>query len=216
MALLEHQGDVHQSRYKRAVSIGIVSDRRLSPTHGGPEVRVTMEDTGKTTAWLPIEQEGTYGKQHFFCPRKGERVKINRLSTGLEVGTAGKSIYCNTVKAPSVAGLDVDFVKYDDGSFFYFDPGAKKWVINTQGECDLTTVGPIKVVSTGDVNVTTQGALNAIVTGTATVQAPNIVLKGNVAITGTLTVSGNVTVNGTTTTVQNLNIIGTETGGGSV
>ncbi len=193
MALLEHQGDVHQSRYKRAVSIGIVSDRRLNPTHGGPEVRVTMEDTGKTTAWLPIEQEGTYGKQHFFCPRKGERVKINRLSTGLEVGTAGKSIYCNTVKAPGVVGIDVDFVKYDDGSFFYFDPGAKKWVINTQGECDLTTVGPVKVVSTGDVNVTTQGALNATVTGTATIQAPNIALKGNVSITGTLSTTGNVT-----------------------
>lgn len=38
--------------------------------------------------------------------------------------------------------------------------------------------------------------------------------QGNVTITGTLTISGNLTVNGSTTTVNDINIQGSESGGG--
>src|SRR4029077_13531971 len=95
--------DAYNPRYKRAASIGIVSDRKTD-VKKGPMVRVTFEDTGKTSAWMPVLQHGTYGKQHSFCYRKGERVLVHRISSGLEAGVVGQSLYCNAVKAPTTPG----------------------------------------------------------------------------------------------------------------
>lgn len=219
---IDHGTQGRQPTFYNLILPGTVSDRKKDAS--GLHVRVTHPDkSGVVSAWLPVLQRGTVGTQDFFLPRVGEQVWVAYDPTGVEKGLVLGSTYTTNLPPPSASDPDSRYVLFDDGSFFQFDPDAKKLTANTKGEWDITAVGPIKIVTTGgDLDVTVQGNLNATVSGTATiqsggtatVQAPTIDLTGNVVISGTLIVGGNTTVNGGTTIVQNLQINGTETGGG--
>jgi len=182
-------------RYRTLATIAVVSERKNDPVRG-PSVRVTWPETGKTSAWLPVLQSGTVGTSWFRCPRLGERVIVTRFSDGPEQGVVAGAIYNGSVKSPVQDNLDNLHVTFDDGTTLTFDPSNSTLTLDSKGPINLKTKGPIKLESEGDVKVETQANLNAKVSGTATVEAPNVELKGDVKITGSLTVEGSLTAEG--------------------
>jgi len=132
----------------------------------------------------------------FRCPRIGERVKVTRLVGGPELGIVEGSVYDSSVKSPVQDNLDNLHVTFDDGTSITFDPSTSTLTLDSKGPINLKTKGPIKLQSEGNVEVDTQASLDAKASGKATVEAPNVELKGDVKITGTLTVEGALTAEG--------------------
>lgn len=195
------------------VRCGRVTARRL--TKVGAQVKVTYDDRGVESDWIPVGQSNSKG--HVFYnppPQLGDQAIVLHLPTGIEKGV----MVCTTsnLRNPSFTPRSVNSVALQalDGSYFEYDPDKGCLNINGVTTVYLNSKGEIRIITGGDLNATVSGNLTANVSGTATVQAPSIKLQGNVEITGTLLVDNNVTVNGTTTTVQNLTIVGTESGGG--
>jgi len=182
-------------RYDGLLTIGIVSERTNDEVRG-PLVRVTWPENGKTSALFPIMQFGTIGMRVFRCPRLGERVTVIRLANGPEQGVVLGAIYNGAIKSPVQDNLDNLHVTFDDGTTLTFDPSSSTLTLDSKGPINLKTKGPIKLQSEGDVEVETKSKLNAKASGTATVEAPNIELKGNVKVTGNLTVEGALTSDG--------------------
>jgi len=182
-------------RYKAISTIAVVADRKNDAVRG-PMVRVTWNDSRKTSTWLPVAQSGTVGMSWFRCPRLGERVKVTRLVGGPELGIVEGSVYDSSVKSPVQDNLDNAHVTFDDGTTITFDPSTSTLTLDSKGPINLKTKGPVKLENEGDVELTTQANLNAKVSGTATVEAPNVELKGDVKITGNLTVEGALTAEG--------------------
>ncbi len=209
---------------------GTIVDRRLNKL--GAQVRVVFPDRGVTSDWLPVSQQGSAGALFYYCPRVGDNCLVAHMPTSIEMGTV---IATNpTPNNPSFTPRSINAValQTDDHAYFEHDPDAGCFSMNGVATIYVNAQGQIVIIAGGDINVTTQQNLNIIVTGnviatisgnltanvsgTATIQAPNINLTGDVNVSGALTVGGNATVNGSTTTVNNLNIQGVETGGGSV
>ena len=182
-------------KYKAISTIAVVADRKNDAVRG-PMVRVTWNDSRKTSTWLPVAQQGTVGMSWFRCPRIGERVKVTRLVGGPELGIVEGSVYDSSVKSPTQDNLDNLHVTFDDGTTLTFDPSTSTLTLDSKGPINLKTKGPIKLESEGDVEVDTKANLNAKASGTAIVEAPNVELKGNVSIKGNLTVEGALTSDG--------------------
>jgi phage baseplate assembly protein V len=182
-------------RYRTLATIAVVSERKNDETRG-PLVRVTWPETGKTSAWFPVLQSGTVGTTWFRCPRLGERVIVTCFADGPGQGFVAGAIYNGSVKSPTQGNLDNTHVTFDDGTTLTFDPSSSTFTFDSKGPINLKTKGPIKLESEGDVEVDTQANLNAKASGTATVEAPNVELKGDVRITGSLTVEGSLTAEG--------------------
>jgi phage baseplate assembly protein V len=182
-------------KYKAISTIAVVAGRKNDPVRG-PMVRVTWNDSRKTSTWLPVAQQGTVGMSWFRCPRIGERVKVTRLVGGPELGIVEGSVYDSYVKSPVQDNLDNLHVTFDDGTSITFDPSNSTLTLDSKGPINLKTKGPIKLESEGDVEVDTQANLNAKASGKATVEAPDIELKGNVKVTGNLTVEDALTAEG--------------------
>jgi len=182
-------------RYRTLAAIAVVSERENDPVRG-PLVRVTWPETGKTSAWLPVLQSGTVGTTWFRCPRLGERVIVTRFADGPEQGVVAGAIYNGSVKSPTQDNLDNLHVTFDDGTTLTFDPSNSTLTLDSKGPINFKTKGPVKLESEGGIELITQANLNAKVSGTATIEAPNIALKGDVNITGNLTVEGSLTAEG--------------------
>ena len=182
-------------RYRTLAAIAVVSERENDLVRG-PLVRVTWPETGKTSAWLPVLQPGTVGTAWFRCPRLGERVVVTRFADGSEQGVVAGAVYNGSVKSPVQGNLDNTHVTFDDGTTITFDPSASTFTFDSKGPVNLKTKSSIKLESEGDVEVDTKANLSAKVSGTATIEAPNVELKGDVKITGTLTVEGALTAEG--------------------
>ena len=181
-------------RYRTLAAVAVVSERN-DPVKG-PVVRVTWPETGKTSAWFPVLQSGTVGTTWFRCPRLGERVVVTRFADGSEKGVVVGAIYNGSVKSPTQSNLDNTHVTFDDGTTLTFDPSNSTLTLDSKGPINLKAKGPIKLESEGNVEVETKSNLNAKASGTAIVEAPNVELRGDVKITGTLTVEDALTAEG--------------------
>ena len=180
-------------RYKTLATVAVVSERKNDPVRG-PLVRVTWPETGKTSAWFPVLQSGTVGTTWFRCPRLGERVIVTRFADGSEKGVVVGAIYNGSVRSPSQDNLDNLHITFDDGTAITFDPANSTLTLDSKGPINLKTKGPVKLESEGDVELTTKANLSAKASGKATVEAPNVELKGNVKIAGDLTVEGGLNI----------------------
>jgi phage baseplate assembly protein V len=190
-----HDSYPENPRYDGLVTIGVVSERKNDEVRG-PLVRVTWPETGKTSALFPVAQFGTLGMRIFRCPRLGERVAVTRLANGPEQGIVLGGIYNGSVKSPTQGNLDNLHIEFDDGTTITFDPSSSTLTLDSKGPVNIKTKGSVELQSEGDVEVETQANLSAKASGTATVEAPNVELKGNVKISGDLTVEGALTSDG--------------------
>ena len=171
-------------KYETIATIAVVAGRKNDPVRG-PMVRVTWNDSRKTSTWLPVAQQGTVGMTWFRCPRIGERVKVTRLVGGPELGIVKGSVYDSYVKSPTQDNLDNLHVTFDDGTSITFDPSNSTLTLDSKGPINLKTKGPIKLQSEGDIEVETQANLSARVSETATVETEgpiNVKTKGPVKI----------------------------------
>jgi len=126
-------------RYKAASTIAIVSDRKNDAVTR-PMVRVTWNDSGKTSVWLPVAQLGTIGMSWFRCPRLGERVKVTRLVGGPELGIVEGLVYDSSVKSPVQDNLDNLHVTFDDGTSLTFDPANSTFTFDSESPINLKTI----------------------------------------------------------------------------
>jgi phage baseplate assembly protein V len=124
-------------------------------------------------------------------------VLFSTLPNGTSKGFVHGSFYSKGTPPPTTSE-HVRHTTFVDGTVIEFDPSNSTFTIDSKGPLDLKTNGPIKLTSEGDVELTTQGNLDAKVAGLALVEAPNIRLKGNVEITGSLTVGGDLIAQGAT------------------
>ena len=141
-------------KYKAISTIAVVAGRKNDPVRG-PMVRVTWNDSRKTSTWLPVAQQGTVGMSWFRCPRIGERVKVTRLVGGPELGIVEGSVYDSYVKSPVQDNLDNLHVTFDDGTSITFDPSNSTLTLDSKGPINLKTKGPIKLESEDSIEVDT-------------------------------------------------------------
>jgi phage baseplate assembly protein V len=204
-----------ESTGMNVIRSGRVTQRRITK-NGGAQVKVFYPDREVESDWLPCGQPGTKGHQFYVPPPQiGDRVTVAHFPTGIERGVVLCSNQTGDNPCFTPNSLDSIAVRTIDGGYIEYDPdhgcfsinGVATVYINASGQVQIIAGGDLDVQTAANLNATVSGNLAATVSGTATITAPNIKLAGNVEITGTLLVDGN-------TTVQNINIQGTETGGG--
>ncbi len=198
---------------------GTITDRRL--TTSGPEVMVLYPDRGVTSDWIPVGQQGAKGTVFHYCPRVGDNVIVAHFPTGIETGVIIASNPTPNNPGIKPRSLNSVAMQGDDKAYFEYDPDAGCLSINgistvylkAGGEMEIISGTNIKVNTTGDLTATVGGNLTANVTGTTTLTAANTVFNGPVQFNNAVTMETTLQVLGSTT-VQDINILGTETGGG--
>jgi phage baseplate assembly protein V len=181
-----------RATYNNMIRLGFVVDRRAGEF--GPEVRVTYDDRGVTSAWLPIGKQGSANTGMHFVPRIGDTVTVLHYPTGIENGV----VVCshNTQNNPGYQprSLNAIAMQADDGSYFEYDPDVGCLSINGISTLFLSSNGDIQVNTGGNLTASVGGSLSATVSGSATLKASQIKLDGPVEITGTLKVDGVTTL----------------------
>ena len=71
---------------------------------------------------------------------------------------------------------------FEDGTIIEYDKNSHKLTANV--------IGSVEVSSTSDINATTQTQIKATAIISATIESPNIQLKGNVTVVGNITAAG--------------------------
>lgn len=189
--------DVSDSDFRQSHKVGFVCARRVHPEEG-PQVRVSQTDKDDLISdWLAVVQKSTIGTKDFWLPQLGEQALFSTLPNGTSKGFVHGSFYCRGIPPPTTSE-HVRHTTFADGTVIEFDSSNSTLMIDSKGPVDLKTKGPVKLVSEGDVELTTQGVLSVKAAGLATVEASNITLKGNVKITGSLTVGDSLTAQGAT------------------
>jgi phage baseplate assembly protein V len=189
--------DYDDSDFRQSHKIGFVCARRVH-SEEGPQVRVSQPDKDDLISdWLAVIQKSTIGTRDFWLPQLGEQVLFSTLPNGPSKGFVHGSFYSKGTPSPTTSE-HVRHTTFADGTVIEFDSSNSTFTIDSKGPVNLKTQGPVKLASEGDIELTTQGNLSAKVTGSATVEAPNIRLKGSVEITGSLTVGDGLTAQGAT------------------
>jgi len=145
---------------------------------------VTYPDMGYQTNYLPFLQRNTYGHQTYEEPIAGETAVVLHPQNSPNWGVILGSIY-NKNNPPPQNSATQRGIWFKDGTYIIYDTASG-------GNYTIHAVGKVTINAATSVTIT----------------VPNIKLAGDVEITG------NLTVDGSTTTVHDINILGTETGGG--
>jgi len=189
--------DYDDSDFRQSHKVGFVCARRNDPEEG-PQVRVSQPDKDDLISdWLTVVQKSTVGTKDFWLPQLGEQVLFSTLPNGISKGFVHGSFYSKGTPPPTTSE-HVRHTTFVDGTVIEFDSSSSTLTIDSKGPVDLKAKGPVKLASEGDIELTTQGNLNARAAGMATVEATNIELKGEVKITGSLTIGGDLTAEGAT------------------
>jgi phage baseplate assembly protein gpV len=218
-----------ESTGSNMVRSGKVTDRRL--TKNGAQVKVFYADRGVESDWMPVGNSGSKGTRFYTPPPQlGDFVTTLHYPTGIE-----KSIcLCAnpTDNTPSVTPRSVNSIamQTSDGAYFEYDPdkgcfninGIATVYLNAKGQIHIVTGGDLDADVTGklvanvgsDMTATVGGATTINSTGNITLTAPSTKISGNLEVTGTTKLDGTLEVDGSST-VHDINILGTEIGGGS-
>jgi len=189
--------DVNDSDFRQSHKVGFVCARRNHPEEG-PQVRVSQTDKDDLISdWLAVVQKSTIGTKDFWLPQLGEQVLFSTLPNGTSKGFVHGSFYCRGTPPPTTSE-HVRHTTFADGTVIEFDSSNSTLTIDSKGPVDLKIKGPLKIDTEDDVELTTQGNLDAKATGSAIIEASNITLKGNVEITGNLTIGDGLTARGAT------------------
>jgi phage baseplate assembly protein V len=209
-----HTGGV-LSFLRNMIRIGNVVDRRnkeLTDGNWGAQVKSTWTDKGDNngvvSGFLTVIQQGSMGSKKFFCPRAGDQIislhDPDAPEHGFVIGTLPTT---SNPHAQKPSSLNSELTTYDDGARLEYDPDAKKHSFYTPGEMNFTADTTIKITAKGDITITSQTKITA--------NGVIIDKDGNVTMPKNCTIQGNLTVAGSTQ-VQDINIAGSESGGGTI
>lgn len=162
------------------IKIGEVS----SVNYANGTARVVFDDDDSVVSNdLPVLQRNTIANMDYVMPDVGEDVLCVFLPNGVEEGFIIGSFYAGEITPPESSGSKRTVV-FSDNTKISYDRETHQLSVKI-GETTITADGQ---------NITANAPANANIKagGVATVEAPTIELKGNVNITGSLTVSQNV------------------------
>lgn len=155
---------------------GIISE--LKPEEG--RARVTFEEDGITSDFLPISVPKTGKDKYYFCPDVGDQVAC-LMDENAEDGVIVGSVYSDVdTPASDVKGADVVGIQFSDGVKVIYDRSTSSLTIDAPKT--------IKIVCQQSVTVESK---------TAKVTAPDgVEIVGDTTIRGSLAVIGNMSGNG--------------------
>ena len=136
-----------------------------------------------TSAWVRWHSLAAGKARHWRSPSLGEQGVLFNPSGQAGIGTFIPGLYGNAGAQPDNRD-HVEVWRFDDGGSLVYDWAASSYTITLPSGTVAVKVGGTEVVAT-------DSAITAKTT-TATVEAPNITLKGAVLIDGSLRVTGNV------------------------
>lgn len=146
--------------------------------------RVRVSDGGNwTSAWLRWHAQAAGKARHWRAPSLGEQGALISPSGDPAQGTFVPGLY-GDAGAPPDNRDHVEVWRFDDGGSLVYDWAASSYTITLPSGTVAVKVGGTEVVAT-DSSITAK-------TTTATVEAPNITLKGTVLIDGPLRVTGDI------------------------
>lgn len=146
--------------------------------------RVRVSDGGNwTSAWLRWHAQAAGKARHWRAPSLGEQGVLISPSGDPAQGTFIPGLY-GDAGAPPDNRDHVEVWRFDDGGSLVYDWATKSYTITLPSGTVAVKVGGTEVVAT-DSAITAK-------TATATVEAPNITLKGAVLIDGPLRVTGDI------------------------
>src|SRR5260221_3487038 len=180
MAFSDKQRKSDHAQVDNDILIAKVVSQEVTPT--AVNVRVMYPDReGLISKPIPVLQRRTRGMRSMDCPAIGTNVKVSRLSNGLEEGFVDGEFYTTENPPPQIDPNQCSWTEFPDGSVVHYDPSGIGLIMDLKSHADIKTVG----------DVTIDSAVEALVKSayTCTVEAPNILLKGNTRIEGTLDVT---------------------------
>lgn len=160
---------------------GKVIDRKFDKDRG-PLVRVQYLDRqGLISYWLPVKQFGSRKTMHYYCPKIGDDVNVNMLTSGSEDGFIDGSFF--NKKNPPPQGLDIDTRHFatEDGSIIEYREKDSTFNLDASGASNGGG-GPGRAGGAG-------GAVN-VTAGLITLTAPTIILNGFVEHNGAMLTAG--------------------------
>jgi phage baseplate assembly protein V len=136
---------------------------------------------------LPIKVPYASGTTRFHLPKVGSDVSVTMFSNGDDSDGCIDGAFYNTGNPVPVTDPNLDHTRYPDGTIIQYDEGTSTYLIDAKGLVNITTTDNVII---NGVNITVTGSGQVVIT------APNIILRGDVAIDGNLAVDGNVSNTG--------------------
>lgn len=146
-------------------------------------VRVRLDDRdGVESYWLHVPQRNTQGTQRRpLMPELGEQVAVLLDADGVG-GVYLGGIY-STAEPPPVVDEDTDYVRFSDGTVSTYDRAA--------GVMTLDCVGALLVKCGRNITVEAGEAV-VIKASSATLNIPQVTLKGNLQVDGNIDATGTI------------------------
>jgi phage baseplate assembly protein V len=175
----------HDNRYGITGAFGRIS--KLEVTKDAANVRVIMGDRQDhknqplISKPIPVLQIASQAKKSFAMPRVNDVVCMVKLPNGTGNYAVLGSFYTKK-NPPPVTDPMLDHTLYDDGSTLQFDA--------SKGQMDWNIKGDINWTNDGAVTITLKKGYTIKLDGDMSIEAANIILKGNIQHTGDMTTSG--------------------------
>lgn len=177
----------------------------LAPSENNPtfkyRIRIPALHEGLTNEQLPtaivskrLFVGASYNVGYHSCPRVGSRVKV------VFDGGSDMSVFIVSEPTGKITALE-GFTKDDYG---YRDQYKNELKVNNAGDFNYTTNHNVNITSDkgaltvkfsgGEINITKDGDISLNATSTATIKSPDIVLDGNVSVSGDVIMSKSLKV----------------------
>jgi phage baseplate assembly protein V len=189
------------NRFGTSVHLGVVSKIECTDEHANVRVlmpdKVDHEGTPLNTKPIPVLQVASTAKRQFTVPRIDDLVVLVKLPYGTSNYFVLGSFYSKK-NPPPVTDPNLDYVVYDDGSVMQFNASTGEQLWQLKGKMTWEnekgaqlTFGEAVIIETTGSGITIKAG-----SGTVTVEASHITLKGPVLIQGDITHIGNMTTTG--------------------
>lgn len=184
MLSLNDNKDEIKDFLKNLIRVGKVS----SVDYQRATARVVFPDDDDIVSYdLPVLHRNAVKNKDYNMPDINERVVCLFLPSGVETGFILGSIYTKEVLPPETSG-NFRTVVFDDGTRVRYDREKHQFTMEIE-ETKITA-------NRQDVIINTPNSVNVTTASNATVNAPSIVLNGDVEVTGTLTAAVDVLAQG--------------------
>lgn len=177
--------------------------------------KVRVECDTMTTDWLPWKTRRAGGDIDWWAPEVGEQVEVIAPSGLMEGASVSPALYSDQRPEPD-ASPDRHVIRYANGDSIVHDRAAGSYEINLAGPVTIIAGGPALVQTPS----ATIDAPQTHVTGDVTIDR-QLTVKGGMSISGgsgaTMTMTGNMTMEGNVSVQGNIDASGTimDAGGNS-
>lgn len=161
------------------IRFGIITDRQPATAR----VRVSFQEDGIVSAWLPVLGTAAAGNKFYALPDIGDQVAVAMQDD--DIGVVLGAMYSDADPIPTGANGDTVIAEFSDGVSVKYDRAEKRLTIAGAPKVTIEAdTIEIEATSTHDGNLTING---------------NLVVTGGMSAGGTLSVLGDVNADGEVT-----------------